>query len=76
MDQDNFLLEEVSCENNILKENLEKKKQELDILRNVITQDKALLEEVHYKNNILQQQQQHANEEIGRLNEKNTGWKE
>ena len=45
MDQDNSLLEEVSCENNILKENLEKKKQELDIMRNVITQDKALLEE-------------------------------
>ena len=32
MDQDNSLLEEVSCENNILKENLENKKQELDIL--------------------------------------------
>ena len=31
MDQDNSLLEEVSRENNILKENLEKKKQELDI---------------------------------------------
>ena len=43
------------------------------MMRNVITQDKALLEEIHYKNNILQQQQQHANEEIERLNKKNTG---
>ena len=76
MDQDNSLLEEVSCENKILNENLEKKKQELHIMRNVITRDKTILEEVHYKNNILQQQQQHANEEIGRLNKKNTGWKE
>ena len=50
----NSLLEEVSCENNILKECLEEKEQELDILKNVITQNKALLEEVYYKNNILQ----------------------
>ena len=60
------MLEEVSCENNILKECLEEKEQELDILKDVITQNKALLEEVYYKNNILQQQQQHANEEIER----------
>ena len=44
----NSLLEEVSCENNILKECLEEKEQELDILKNVITQNKALLEEVYY----------------------------
>ena len=61
------MLEEVSCENNILKECLEEKKQELGILKNVITQDKALLEKVYYKNNILQQQQQDANEEMERL---------
>ena len=53
MDQDKALLEEVSYENNILKECLEEKKHELGILKNVITQDKALLEEVYYKNNIL-----------------------
>ena len=39
MDQDKALLEEVSCENKILKECLEEKKQELGILNNVITQD-------------------------------------
>ena len=44
MDQDKALLEEVSCENKILKECLEEKKQELGILNNVITQDKALLD--------------------------------
>ena len=60
------MLEEVSYENNILKECLEEEEQELDILKNFITQNKALLEEVYYKNNLLQQQQQHANEEIER----------
>ena len=49
MGQDKALQEEVSCENNILKECLEEKKQELGILKNVITQDKALLEEIYYK---------------------------
>ena len=39
MDQDKALLEEVSCENKILKECLEEKKQELGILNDVITQD-------------------------------------
>ena len=53
MDQDKTLLEEVSCENNILKECLEEKQQEIGILKNIITQDKVLLEEVYYKNNIL-----------------------
>ena len=53
MDQDKVLLEEVSCENNMLKECLKEKRQELGILKNVITQDKVLLEEVYYKNNIL-----------------------
>ena len=67
MHQDKVLLEEVSCENKILKECLEEKKEELSILNNVITQDKALLEEVYYKNTILQRQQRDANEEIERL---------
>ena len=48
VDQNKALLEEVSCENDILKECLEEKKQELGILKNVTTQDKTLLEEVYY----------------------------
>ena len=48
VDQNIALLEEVSCENDILKECLEEKKQELGILKNVTTQDKTLLEEVYY----------------------------
>ena len=76
MDQNKALLEQVSCENNMLKECLEEKKQELGILKNVITQDKVLLEEIYYKNVVLQQQQQDAKEEIAKLNKEIQVWKE
>ena len=70
MDRNKALLEEVSCENNILKECLEDETKNVEDCYHswVITIFKALLEEIHYTNYILQQQQQHANEEIERLN--------
>ena len=54
-DQDKTFLEEVYCENNILKQCLEEKAQELDNLKNFITLDKATVYQMRSivcKNNV------------------------
>ena len=65
------LQEQLQCaiqETNLLRQSLEKREQELGVLKHVVVQEKVLLGELGHRNEILQQQQQYANEEIEKLN--------